>query len=156
MDLIYDATYTVLAPLQGRIRKGPIHLRIFDHYGFPEVAKHRHALLFVYLTDKAATLVKYMGYEMLPLAGGGWGNCGNPCGHVTLVSQPLKFAPEVNFGSVAGVTDTAIAEEFEPEYFDIRDGLAYCRKGVTADVLAAALYPKLLQDLREEQAAAAK
>lgn len=49
---------------------------------------------------------------------------------------------------MARLTDAAITEEFDPDYYDIRGGLAYCRKGVTAEALAKALYPKLLQDLR--------
>lgn len=149
LDVIYDASYTVLEPLQGRIERGRIRFRIFDHSGFPGFARYRHALLFVLMTDKSAVLVKYQGFEMQPLAQGGWGSCGgDPSGRSALNLQPLQFAPEVNFGSVARLTDAAITEEFDPDYYDIRGGLAYCRKGVTAEALAKALYPKLLQDLR--------
>ncbi|WP_255914247.1 hypothetical protein [Tahibacter harae] len=151
MDAVYDASYTVLVPLQGRIEQEAIRFRIFDHSGFPRFAQHRHALLFVLMTDKAAVLVKYQGFEMQPLAQGGWGSCGNPDGRAALEPQPLQFAPDVYFGSVSGLADAAVAEEFEPEYFDIRDRRAYCRKGVTAQALAEALYPRLLQALRATQ-----
>lgn len=68
LDVIYDASYTVLEPLQGRIERGPVRFRIFDHSGFPGFARYRHALLFVLMTDKSAVLVKYQGFEMQPLA----------------------------------------------------------------------------------------
>ena len=48
-----------------------------------------NALLFVLMTDKAAVLVKYQGFEMQPLAQGGWGSCGNPGGRAALEPQPL-------------------------------------------------------------------
>ena len=135
MDALYEATYEVKRAISGTATSGNVTFKIADHYGFPRFARYHHALLFVQLTPDGAYLDKYQGFDVHETASGDWASCGLP--DEGKVEDPelidVTFASHVNFGSVGHLTKAAVLEEFPADTFRIRNGIAYCRKGVLAD-----------------------
>jgi hypothetical protein len=78
-DELYKATYTVKQVIFGKIAPGSmITFNVADHYGFPDFARFKTALLFVRLNAGNPYLEKYQGFQVHETALGHWATCGYP------------------------------------------------------------------------------
>ncbi len=77
-DSLYLARYEVIELVAGHLSIREIDIEIADHYGFPEFARHPHALLFVAVGPNLPYLHKYMGFVVYRTTSNGWASCANP------------------------------------------------------------------------------
>ncbi len=77
-DAIFLARYEIVDMVAGHLSVNEIDIRVADHYGFPQFARHPHALLFVAVGRDAFDLHKYQGYGVYRTASNAWASCGDP------------------------------------------------------------------------------
>ena len=133
MDTSYWARYRVVEPVLGTGGRVEIEFLVADHYGVPDFAKTRTALLFVTLEAEGAALLKYQGYPVHPTADGDWAFCGDPYPPGTPSDRrrivPLDFAPGLSFADLSTLGPYA-AKAFDDGTYQ-RDGdRLRCRRGV--------------------------
>jgi hypothetical protein len=98
-DSLYLARYEIVEMVAGHLSAREIDIEIADHYGFPEFARHTHALLFVVVDPKLPYLHKYQGYVVYRTTSNTWASCGNPLDRKPYNNQPTQevfmesFAP---------------------------------------------------------------
>lgn len=131
-DSLYSARYEIVEPLVGTHPGREITFGIADHYGFPQMARYRHALLFVQSTDVGVWLHKYQGFAVHRLTDGQWGYCGGAREAAEDPSvptpRPLPFAHD--FGIVGEFSEYGVRQIFDVETFSIEDGRIRCREGL--------------------------
>ena len=133
MDTSYWARYRIVEPVLGTGDRREIEFLVSDHYGVPDFAKTRTALLFVTLEAEGAALLKYQGYSVHPTADGDWAFCGDPYPPGTPADVrrivPLEFAPGLSFADLSTLGPYATAQ-FDADTYE-RDGARLrCRRGV--------------------------
>ena len=82
MDLAFEAEYEVLEQLAGPELPDRIRFEAYDHYGFPEFAKHDVVLLYLVRSQEDARYyhVKYTFDHVFSISGNRWITCGNKHG----------------------------------------------------------------------------
>lgn len=129
MDSLWRARYEILQPIVGAHPQKEIAIDIADHYGFPYMARFRHALLFVGLYSDGRWLHKYQGFDVHPLSDGGWASCGGPLRDEDPGSpRPLPFAGDIELVGFPGAEGTQ--EMLDPDYFSVQDGRVRCKRGI--------------------------
>jgi len=133
MDSAYWARYRVREDVLGSGDRAEIEFLVADHYGVPEFARARTALLFVALEPDGNTLLKYQAYPVFATADGDWAMCGDPYPDGYPADRrrvvPVEFAAGLAFADL-GTLGPYAAGEFDPEIYE-RDGdRLRCRRGV--------------------------
>lgn len=132
MDALYTARYEIVEPIVGTPAQREITIGIADHYGFPGMARWRHALLFVQLLDDGPWLHKYQGFAVHPLTDGGWGFCGGAREAREAPGAPvpraLPFTADLGLVDDVGGAVRRAAEQ--GEHFALEDGRVHCRTGL--------------------------
>lgn len=133
MDTSYWAHYRVVEPLLGTDGRTEIEFLVADHYGVPDFARARTALLFVTLEAEGAALLKYQGYPVHATADGDWAYCGDPYPEGTAADRrrvvPLDFAPGLSFADLSTLSPYA-ARAFDPDTYEREGNRLRCRRGV--------------------------
>ena len=132
MDALFKATYTIKQVISGNIATGTTFtFKVADHYGFPDFARFKNALLFVQLNDGDSYLEKYQGFQVHETALGSWASCGYPRGADTENGEleRVTFANEIAFGSIGELNTEGVAQEFPSPVYENRNGLVRCVKG---------------------------
>jgi hypothetical protein len=147
MDALYTARYEVVEPIVGQPAQREIAVHIADHYGFPGMARWRHALLFVQLLDEGPWLHKYQGFALHPLADGGWGFCGGAREAREMpgapVPRPLPFDADLGLVDDVGGSVRRAAEH--GEHFAPDGDRIYCRAGLRLPELYEAVRTGVMQ-----------
>lgn len=147
MDSLYTARYAVVEPIVGTPAQREITIRIADHYGFPSMARWRHALLFVQPDDDGAWLHKYQGYALHRLTDGGWGFCGGAREAretpAAPVPRPLPF--EADLGLVDDVDGRVRMSAGHGEHFALDGDRLHCRQGLRLPELYEAVRTGVMQ-----------
>ena len=135
MDSLYQAEYQVIATLSGTPPKSErIKFRIADHYGFPDFANYKNAMLVIRDIEEEPYLEKYMGFAIQPLAGGGWGSCGNNYDDgAEQLMEPLEFKND--FGIVGESSEAALQHMYYAPFFAINGNSIKCVRGLTLQSL---------------------
>ena len=134
MDTSYWARYRVVEPILGAAGRAEVEFLLADHYGVPDFARARTALLFVTLdADGGAALVKYQAYPVYATADGDWAFCGDPYPPGMPADRrrvvPIDFATSLSFADLSTLGPYAAAQ-FDDETYE-RDGdRLRCRRGV--------------------------
>jgi hypothetical protein len=133
MDSAFWARYRVREDLLGTDGAGEIEFLVADHYGVPDFARARTALLFVTLEPEGNALLKYQGYPVFATADGDWAMCGDPYPDDYPVDRkrvvPIEFAAGLAFADLGTLSPYAAAE-FDPEIYEREGDRLRCRRGV--------------------------
>lgn len=134
MDAIYEANYRILEALHGHYNSNEITFRLADHYGFPDFANFKNALLFVFIDKKGNYLSKYQGYPVFPTTDGGWAVCGIADRYKDKYdlnkSKDIKFRSDVVFGNSSIYTSDYISENFNSELYEVVGDKVKCKTPV--------------------------
>lgn len=143
MDSYYVANYRILDTVFGNYRGNTIAFDVYDHYGEPRFSKSDTVLLFVLRrSDGSWGHVKYQFAALYPGTDGEWYGCGDPYGpsfkgQRTVQARPIQFAAPVSF-PLTDMSAKEIKKRYPAEYFDVRDGHAWCTMGTSvADLFQA-------------------
>lgn len=143
MDQHYVANYRILDTVFGDYRGNTITFDVYDHYGEPRFSKSDIVLLYVSRRkDGSWQHEKYQFAELHQGKDGEWYGCGDPYGHAfkgqrTVEARPVEFAGPVSF-PLTDLEPEQIKRSYPAEYFEIRDGKAYCTIGTdVADLFQA-------------------
>jgi len=132
MDQVFKATYMVREVISGNVGAGSrVTFTVADHYGFPEFARYKNALLFIQLNNGDPYLEKYQGFEVHETALGRWATCGYPRGADSESGdlEDVTFAHYVTFGSVGELNVASVARDFPSPVYEVRNGIIRCVKG---------------------------
>jgi len=132
MDELYKATYTVREVVSGNVAlRSSISFTIADHYGFPDFARYKTALLFIQLNEGDHYLEKYQGFQIHETALAQWATCGYPRGAEKDDGEleSVTFDSQVSFGGIGEFNQYVISKEFQSPVFEIRDGIVRCVRG---------------------------
>jgi hypothetical protein len=133
MDSAYWARYRVREDVVGSGDRAEIEFLVADHYGVPEFARARTALLFVTLEPEGNTLLKYQAYPVFATADGDWAMCGDPYPDDYPADRrrvvPIEFAAGLAFADLGTLSPYA-AGEFDPEIYEREGDRLRCRRGV--------------------------
>lgn len=170
LDLAFEARYRVLEVIHGDYAGETVDFAAFDHYGFPQFARSKYALL--YLVESGGRLYhwKYLFDPVYPTADGRFAGCGDPSPGdegepmERRPLDPIRFEPPVVFRlSEERVTrrrrpDLSAAERdeinreiesrFAPPVFDRRGDVATCRMGRYPEELFRIAYETRIQPAR--------
>lgn len=143
MDSYYVANYRILDTVFGNYRGNTIAFDVFDHYGEPRFSKSDTVLLFVQQqADGSWVHVKYQFAALYRGTDGEWYGCGDPYGPAfkgqrTVQARPIQFAAPVSF-PLTDMSAGEIRKRYPAEYFEVRDGHAWCTMGTSvADLFQA-------------------
>jgi hypothetical protein len=139
-DSHYVATYKVLEKVHGNFSDDVITFDVYDHYGIPAFSKFDNVLLFISRRDNGTwEHEKYQYYDLYRSTDGQWYGCGDPYRSVrdarrTVHARPVQFVEPVSYP--LDDLDQAQIERFYPaEYFEVREGRAYCLLGTSVNDL---------------------
>lgn len=96
MDGKYNVRVEVLQQLHGSFVEDTIDFNAYDHYGTPNFTNSEFFVMYLRQYDDGLVHVKYTYDEVFPLAGGGFGGCGDPYDGLTteelarVKPQPLQ------------------------------------------------------------------
>jgi hypothetical protein len=139
LDLGYTAKYKVLKSIYGNYSGEFIEFNAYDHYGFPEFAKFKVALLFVSEENGIIFHQKYQFFDVYKTKGNRWATCGNPYEFEDEIKpkalKSIEFSPSLEF-DISRMSKKYYEEEYPLPIFRIIDtNTAICIKGVYADEL---------------------
>jgi hypothetical protein len=140
MDSAFKARYRVIEVIYGTYAEKTLEFEAYDHYGRPGFENHRHVLLFVSSAGGAFYHQKYQYFPVFKTKSGRWAGCGDPYQfepdmHRGIISaHSLDFNRDAYF-DISRHSRREKREYFPSEYFQIRDGKAYCKKGNTVQEL---------------------
>lgn len=139
MDEAFRAEYKVLANVFSKFTGDTCRFIVYDHYGVPAFSKYKHVLLFLSYYDGKLYHEKYQYFDVYKTKNGRWASCGDPYrfdkahpGEVVAVK--LKFDKPVTF-DLAGMKQEQVQRFFPEQFYEIKGGKAYCRKGAYAEQL---------------------
>lgn len=140
MDAHYLATYRIVDIVYGNYRRGSITFDVYDHYGTPAFSRYETVLLFVsQQRDGTWMHEKYQYYDLHKGVDGEWYGCGDPYQRAphrrgTVQARPVQFPEPVSY--LLDDLDAKQVEHYYPaDYFEIRNGRAYCMKGTPVKAL---------------------
>lgn len=143
MDSFYVADYRILDTVFGNYRGNTITFDVYDHSGEPGFSKSDTVLLFVLQrADGSYIHVKYQFAALYRGTDGEWYGCGDPYGYSfkgerTVQARPMQFSAPVSF-PLTNMSAEVIKRHYPAEYFDVRDGRAWCTMGTSvADLFQA-------------------
>ena len=136
-DTGYEARYRVVQRVSGQLDGDEVHISIHSHRGYPAMALHPHALLFVGQHEGKNFLHRYQGYPVHATKDGGWAHCGDAdTRRDDAPSRALRaqdFA--VDFGSAAQLAEDADHEKYPLDAFKVENDRIVCPRGIALDDL---------------------
>lgn len=143
MDQYYVAHYRILDTVFGDYRGNTIAFDVYDHYGEPRFSQGDTVLLFVSRRPNGTWIhEKYQYAELHQGADGEWYGCGDPygrgfTGQRSVKARSVQFAAPVSY-PLTELDPEEIRKYYPAEYFEVRDGRAYCTVGTSvADLFTA-------------------
>ena len=139
LDSEFKAKYKILEPVFGKYGGGEIiEFTAFDHYGFPDFAKFKTALIFVSEHDGDIYHQKYQFYDVYMTKSGRWAACGEPDDYINIDDpKPLEnitFKPPV-YEDLTHTSDIYANKLYEEPIYEIQGNKAVCKQGVFVDEL---------------------
>ena len=132
-DALYRASYRVVDILVGSADSEIVTFEIADHYGFPDFAYFKNALLFLNDGPDAIWLEKYQGYAVHRTRDQSWATCGNPYDERT-GNQPRKLVQpqfENDLGTVGEFSEAGVRRVFgDRPHIIIDENRVRCGAGV--------------------------
>lgn len=128
-DATYEATYEVVDVLAGSPGWTSQTFFIGDHYGFPDFAEYRHALLFVAKDQEGWYVHRDQGYAVFPTADSSWASCGAfEMDEWMPDMRPIAFAAPLR--SVGESSAEGIHEALRHVPIEIDGGQVHCTGGI--------------------------
>jgi len=140
MDAHYVATYRVLETVFGNYRDPVITFDVFDHFGAPAFSNYDTVLLFVSRQASGRWIhEKYQFFDLYRGTDGQWYGCGDPYRNNreakrTVHVRPVQFVEPVSY-TLDALDQEQIERRYPADYFEIRDGRAYCLLGTSVNDL---------------------
>lgn len=132
-DSGYIARYRILQRVSGRFDGDDLQFAIYSHRGFPAMALHAQALLFVGREGSDYFLHRYQGYAVHPTADGGWAHCGDVDSRRDGDAPTPGFGPQsfaTDFGSAQKLVDDADGIRFPRNAYRVQNDRIVCPRGL--------------------------
>ena len=132
-DQGYRARYKVLQRISGRFDGDEVQFTAYSHRGFPAMALHPQAVLFVARRDGESFLHRYQGYAVHPTTDGGWAHCGDLDGRRGDDAPTPGFGPQAfatDFGSARQLDEDVDQGRFPRDVFSIENDRIVCPRGL--------------------------
>lgn len=129
----YRARYEVLQRISGRFDGNEVQFTTCSHRGFPTMAQHAQALLFIAHHDGESFLHRYQGYAVHATTDAGWAHCGDldrrrEGDAATPGLGPQPFAGD--FGSARQLDEDANQRKFPRDAFAVENDRIVCPRGL--------------------------
>lgn len=139
MDEAFRAEYKVLGNVFGKFAGDTCRFVAYDHYGVPAFSKYKHVLLFLSYYDGKLYHEKYQYFDIYKTRNGRWASCGDPhrfdkAHPGDVVAVKLKFDKPVT-SDLSGMKEEQVKRFFPEQFYEIKGGKAYCRKGAYVEQL---------------------
>ncbi|MBN8480652.1 MAG: hypothetical protein J0L88_03570 [Xanthomonadales bacterium] len=132
-DKEYVARYKVLERVTGRFDTDEVQFNVYSHRGFPAMALHPEALLFVWHRGEQYCLHRYQGYAVHPTTDGGWAHCGEINSRTDDDAPTTGFGPQSfasDFGSAQQLDNDADQGRFPRDAFTVENDRIVCPRGL--------------------------
>jgi hypothetical protein len=148
MDMRYKATYKVKQVLHGKYDKEEITFVVHDHYGFPDFAKQKAALLYMAKNNENYVQLKYAWDEVSPISGGGYAYCTDASFMDDEYKSKVKnysYNPPV-YVDLSHSSEYVVNEYRNNPLYKVEGDVANCVKGISVEEFFNIKWPQIVED----------
>ncbi len=130
MDLLYEASYQIEDILYGEYEHKKITFKLADHYGEPDFAEFKMALLFIHITKDGNYLSKYMGFPLFNTVDGDRAMCGIPYKDAEEHIESIIFKKDVVFADMSIYSSEYFLRYYDERYYEVKNNKIVCKAGI--------------------------